>query len=149
MKIKNHIAYLFWGIGFGVIISRSGAVRFDFIHAMFLLQPEGWRLYGIIGGAIAVALPGILVMKRLQKQGLPAFKKLHFPKRKLTPGTLPGAAIFGLGWALTGTCPGPAMIQLGEGHWVALATIAGIFIGNAGYGAYHQKYFKWALDLCS
>jgi uncharacterized membrane protein YedE/YeeE len=149
MKIRKHFSYLFWGAAFGFIISRSGAVRFDYINAMFLLKPEGWRLYGIIGSAIATALPGILVMKRLQALKRPAFKKIHFPSRRLTPGTLPGAAIFGLGWALTGTCPGPAMIQLGEGHWIAVATITGIFIGNFAYGAFHQKYFKWTLDFCS
>jgi uncharacterized membrane protein YedE/YeeE len=149
MKLRVHLPYVLWGLGFGFLISRSGAVRFDYINAMFLLQPEGWRLYGIIGSAIAVAMPGIALMKRAQKQGLPAFKKVHFPKRRMTPGTLPGAALFGIGWALTGTCPGPAAIQLGEGHWVALATIAGIFTGSAAYAAWHQKHFEWSLDFCS
>jgi uncharacterized membrane protein YedE/YeeE len=62
---------------------------------------------------------------------------------------VPGAAIFGLGWALTGTCPGPAIIQVGEGHWMALATVAGIFLGNWAYGLLHEKYFSWQVDFCS
>jgi uncharacterized membrane protein YedE/YeeE len=147
MKIKDHISYLFWGALFGWIISRSGAVRFDYINDMFLLND--FRLYGMIGSAIATALPGILIFKRLQKSKHPKFKKMHFPKRSLTPGTLPGAAIFGLGWALTGTCPGPAMIQLGEGHGAALATVLGIFAGNSVYGWFHNKYFDWQADFCS
>ena len=142
MNIHKHISYLVWGAAFGFIISRSGAVRFDLINAMFLLKPEGGQLYGIIGAAIATAMPGFFIMRRV-------FKKIRYPKRRMTPGTLPGAAIFGLGWALTGTCPGPAMIQLGEGHWIALATVSGIFIGNFSYGILHQKYFKWSLDFCS
>lgn len=147
MKIKNHISYLFWGALFGWIISRSGAVRFDYINEMFLLKD--FRLYGMIGSAIAVALPGMMLFKRLQKQKHPQFKKMHFPNRRLTPGTLPGAMLFGLGWALTGTCPGPAMVQLGEGHLMALATISGIFAGNLAYGWIHNKYFSWQADFCS
>lgn len=147
VKIKNHLSYAVWGALFGFIISRSGAVRFDFINQMFLLQD--FRLYGMIGSAIATAMPGIWLMKRLKKRGLPAFKKIHFPSRRMTPGTLPGAALFGTGWALTGTCPGPAMIQLGEGHAMALFTVAGIFLGNYAYGLYHEKYLDWTLDFCS
>jgi uncharacterized membrane protein YedE/YeeE len=147
IKIRKHLPYLFWGTLFGWIISRSGAVRFDMINGMFLLSDL--RLYGMIASAIAVAMPGIYLMKRLQGQGNSKFKKIHFPSRRLTPGTLPGAAIFGLGWALTGTCPGPAMIQLGEGHWMALATISGIFLGNWIYGLIHSKFFDWQADFCS
>jgi uncharacterized membrane protein YedE/YeeE len=116
---------------------------------MFLLQPEGWRLYGIIGSAIAVAMPGILFMKRLARAGRPAFAKLPFPRRRFTKGTLAGAAVFGLGWALTGSCPGPVVIQLGEGHSMALFTLFGVFLGNWLYGLLHQKYFDWSLDFCS
>ena len=147
MKVRQHLPYLFWGALFGFIISRSGAVRFDYINEMFLLH--SFRLYGMIGASILVAMPGILLMKRLARQGRPRFKKIHFPKRRMTPGTLPGAAIFGIGWALTGACPGPAVMQLGEGHWIALATVAGIFLGNGVYGFVHQKYFTWASDFCS
>ncbi|MES2202126.1 MAG: DUF6691 family protein [candidate division FCPU426 bacterium] len=145
--LRAHASYLFWGALFGFIISRSGAVRFDMINGMFLLTDL--RLYGMIGSAIATALPGLLIMKALKKRNVPAFKKIRFPKRSLTKGTLPGAAIFGLGWALTGTCPGPAMIQLGEGHGSALATVAGIFLGNLVYGLVHEKYFDWTPDFCS
>lgn len=147
MKIRKHLPYVFWGALFGWIISRSGAVRFDMINGMFLLSD--FRLYYMMGSAIAVAMPGIFLMRQLQRRGYTPLKKIHFPYRRMTPGTLPGAALFGLGWALTGTCPGPAMIQLGEGHWVAIATIGGIFLGNWVYGLVHSKFFDWQADFCS
>jgi uncharacterized membrane protein YedE/YeeE len=145
--MKRGLPYLFWGALFGFIISRSGAVRFDMINGMFLLTDL--RLYGMIGSAIATALPGILLFKWLKKKKRGRFATMHFPKRRLTPGTLPGAAVFGLGWALTGTCPGPAMIQVGEGHTMALFTVAGIFFGNWAYGLAHNRYFSWRADFCS
>ena len=151
MGAKKHLMYLFWGLGFGFIIARAGAVRFDFIRDMFLLK--SFQLYGVIGGAIAVALPLFWLLskaaQRRGKDGASALKGLHWPRRRLTPGTLPGAAIFGMGWALTGTCPGPAVVQIGEGHWVALATVAGIFLGNLAYEGAHRRWFNWRPDSCA
>jgi uncharacterized protein len=148
MRLKRHIPYLFWGLGFGFLIARAGAVRFDFIRDMFLLK--SFQLYGVIGGAIAVALPLFwLLQSRARRLKAAGLKGLHWPQRRLTPGTLPGAALFGLGWALTGTCPGPAVVQIGEGHWVALATVAGIFLGNLAYEAAHRRWFHWRPDSCA
>jgi uncharacterized protein len=147
MRAKAHIPYLFWGLGFGFLIARAGAVRFDYIRDMFLLKD--FQLYGVIGGAIAVALPLFYWMEQRGRAKDPRFKGLPWPHRRLTPGTLPGAAVFGIGWALTGTCPGPAMVQLGQGHWVALATIAGALLGNLVYEAIHRRFFSWRPDSCS
>lgn len=147
--MKKYLPYLCWGLGFGFIISRCGGVRFDYIRDMFLFKSP--QLYEVIGGAIAVALPLFAWLKHREAvvrtgQG---HTKLAWPHRRLTPGTLPGAAIFGVGWALTGTCPGPAVIQIGEGHWVALATVAGIFAGNIAYEAAHRRWFHWQPDSCA
>ncbi len=147
MRIRKHLPYLFWGTLFGFIIARAGAVRFDYIRDMFLLKE--FRMYGIIGSAIAVGMLGLEIFKRLKKAGHPSFAKLHIPKRQGTPGTVPGAAIFGIGWALTGTCPGPAAVQLGQGHWIAIATLVGILIGNVSYEMVHRRFFHWTPESCS
>lgn len=141
MKARPHLPYLFWGLGFGFIISRAGATRFDYIRDMFLLRSP--RLYVVIGGAIAVALPLFAWLKARGPKGRP------WPHRRLTPGTLPGAAVFGVGWAVTGTCPGPSVVQVGEGHFIALATVAGILFGNLLYERAHRLWFRWTPDSCS
>ena len=145
MKGRGWFSYLAWGAVFGFILSRSGAARFDYINGMFLLTD--FTLYGVIGGAIAVAMPGFWLLQRAQKAG--RVKGIPFPRRRMTPGTLPGAALFGAGWAATGTCPGPSMVQIGEGHYIALATVAGILVGNYLYGLYHRKYLSWRVDTCT
>ncbi len=139
--MKRYAAYVLWGLGFGFIISRCGAVRFDYIRDMFLFKSP--QLYLVIGGAIGVALPLFAWLKTKNVKGL------QWPHRRMTPGTLPGAAIFGLGWAVTGTCPGPAVVQIGEGHFAALATVAGIFLGNLIYEAAHRRFFHWQPDSCA
>jgi uncharacterized membrane protein YedE/YeeE len=144
-NLKAHLPHFFAGLIFAFILSRVGATSFQAINDMFLFRD--FQLYGVIGGAIAVALPGLWILRRL-KERKKISRPLRFPSHRLTPGTLPGAALFGLGWAVTGTCPGPAVVQLGEGHWAALATVAGIFLGNFFYGRLHQKYFRWMPDTC-
>jgi uncharacterized membrane protein YedE/YeeE len=147
MKAKAHLPYLAWGLGFGFIIARAGAVRFDYIRDMFLLR--SFQLYGVIGLAICTALPLFWWLEKMSKDKGSRLKGLKWPHRRMTPGTLPGAAIFGIGWALTGTCPGPAVVQIGLGHWVALATVAGIFAGNLAYERAHRRWFPWRPDSCA
>lgn len=147
MKAKAHLPYLFWGLGFGFLIARAGAVRFDLIRDMFLLRSI--QLYGVIGTAIVTALPLFWWLERLSQDKASRFKGLRWPHRRMTPGTLAGAAIFGLGWSLTGTCPGPAVVQIGLGHWVALATVAGVFAGTLCYERAHRRWFHWRPDSCA
>jgi uncharacterized membrane protein YedE/YeeE len=126
-SLRHHLPYLAWGLLFGWLLSRAGATSFRLIHEMFLLQ--NFHLYGVIGAAIAVALPGMALLQRLQRKGkIPP--DVPFPKRQFRLGTWAGAPIFGVGWALTGTCPGTAVSQVGEGHFFALATVAGILLGQ-------------------
>ena len=49
-------------VAFGFVLSRSGAADYDFVQGMFLF--ENPQLYGIIGVAVAVTAPGLLLLKR-------------------------------------------------------------------------------------
>ena len=51
----------------------------------------------------------------------------------MKPGLVLGAAMFGTGWALTGTCPGTGLAQIGEGKVIALFTVCGMLLGTAAY----------------
>ncbi len=85
--------------------------------------------------------------KGLKAEGkLPASTRL--PRRRFHPGVAPGAAVFGLGWGLAGTCPGPAIIQVGEGHLIALFTVGGILLGNWLYRIVHTRFFHWQPEMC-
>jgi uncharacterized membrane protein YedE/YeeE len=56
-------------------------------------------------------------------------RRLNLDPVRFHKGTIPGAALFGIGWAVTGVCPGVALIQIGQGIWMALVTLTGIFAG--------------------
>ena len=76
-------------------------------------------------------------------------KARPLPKRRLHVGTVVGGVLFGIGWAVSGACPGAAFAQLGQGKLWALATLAGIVIGTVGYQQLNARFFHVQKDSCS
>lgn len=127
--MATHLKLLGMGALLGFSLSRIGFTSWDEVHAMFTVA--SLRLYlvfalavTLLGGAFAV----------IQRRGKPAW-----PARPVHRGTLVGGVLFGLGWALSGACPGVTLAQLGEGRFYALFVLVGIGIGNAAYGALFEK----------
>jgi uncharacterized protein len=117
--------YVALGIVFGLALSRSGAADYDFIQGMFLLT--NLQLYGIIGSAVAFTAPLLYLLKRYGRTvtGAPITIEL----KGLNRGTIVGGALFGVGWSITGMCPGPILVNVGEGKLYALAALAGALLG--------------------
>jgi len=61
------------------------------------------------------------------------------PKKKSIPRSLMGGPISGLGWALTGVCPGPLSVNMGHAYWALLIAIAGGLLGTYSYGLIREK----------
>jgi uncharacterized membrane protein YedE/YeeE len=129
------VLYLVLGVVFGVVLSRSGAADYDFIQGMFLF--ETFQLYGIIGSAVALTAPGLWLIRRhgLTVLGRPIAVEL----KALNRGTVAGGLLFGVGWSMTGMCPGPILVNIGEGKIYALAAIAGALTGTALFGATYSR----------
>jgi uncharacterized membrane protein YedE/YeeE len=120
---------------FGLVLSRSGASDYNFIQRMFLF--ESFQLYGIIGTGVLVAAPGIWLLKRHGKT-LDGDKLVVSPK-PLHRGNVVGGILFGIGWSMTGMCPGPILVNIGEGKLYAWAALAGTLLGAYGLGALYPK----------
>lgn len=120
------------GAIFGVGLSLSGML--DPVRVRGFLDVAGdWdpSLAFVLGGAVAVAIAGMFVRRRLQN---PAFGDAF-----CLPATMPvdarlilGSAIFGIGWGLAGFCPGPALAALSLGlapvALFVVAMIAGMIV---------------------
>lgn len=118
--------HIFFGLVFGLVLVRVGATSFDAIAGMFLLSDL--HLVGVIGSAVALNALGLWWLRRGQirsREGAP----LALATKPLVPGLAVGALLFGAGWALSGTCPGTALAQIGEGKLAGLVTFAGIVAG--------------------
>ncbi len=122
--------YLALGTFFGFILSRSGAADYDYIQGMFLF--EEFQLYGIIGTAVVLTAPGLWLLKRYGRtfRGEP----LRIEYRRGHPGNVYGGVLFGVGWAITGMCPGPILVNIGEGKVYAVAAFAGVIVGASVFG---------------
>lgn len=120
--------YVIFGVVFGWTLSRSGAADYNYIQEMFLFTE--FQLYGIIGTAVAVAAPGIWWLKHHGRDVTP--KPSH-------RGNVVGGILFGIGWSITGMCPGPILVNIGEGKLYALAALVGVLVGAGTFGALYQR----------
>lgn len=127
--------YLVLGAIFGFILSRSGAADYNYIQSMFLF--ESFQLYGIIGTAVLLAALGIRLLKRRGKTvgGSPIAIEL----KPLHRGNIAGGFLFGVGWSIAGMCPGPILVNIGEGKIYAFAALAGALVGAGAFGALYER----------
>ena len=129
------IVYVVLGTAFGFVLSRSGAADYNYIQSMFLF--ENIQLYGIIGTAVVIGAPAIYVLKRRGRTltGVP----LEVTPKPLHLGNAVGGVLFGIGWSITGMCPGPILVNIGEGKLYALAALAGALVGAALFGTAYER----------
>ena len=130
--------YLVLGSVFGFALSRSGAADYNFIQGMFLL--EEFQLYGIIGTAVALTAPSLWLLKRYGRSL--TGKPLVIENKPGHRGNVYGGILFGVGWSITGMCPGPILVNIGEGKLYALAALAGTLVGAGAFGALYPRLVK-------
>jgi len=125
--------YLLLGIAFGFVLSRSEVISWFRIQEMFRFQ--SFRMYGIIGSAIATAAISIEVIKRIQLNSVSG-ERISIPRKELGSGIryAAGGTIFGLGWALTGACPGPLFALIANGVSVMVVAVVSALAGTWIYG---------------
>ena len=127
--------YLLMGTAFGFVLSRSGAADYNYIQAMFLF--ESVQLYGIIGTAVVCTSAGLRIIKRGGRTagGRPIAVEL----KPLHRGNVAGGLLFGVGWSMAGMCPGPILVNIGEGKIYAVAALAGALAGAGVFGVFYER----------
>lgn len=118
---KQHLWYGLFGLTMGAVLSLVGFTDFAQVHGMFTFSK--FNLLFVFVSTVALSM---VVFGVFSRNSGPAKKQLH-------KGTIPGSVLFGAGWAITGACPSIALVQLGEGKFLALVTLAGIFAGVWGF----------------
>jgi uncharacterized membrane protein YedE/YeeE len=97
------------------------------------LRFQDWGLMLVMGGAAGVALVAYKLVPRLMAQPVLSDKFLTKPVA-WNRNTQVGAALFGVGWGLSGVCPGPAIAALGTGNTDILWALLGIVLGALAHG---------------
>jgi uncharacterized membrane protein YedE/YeeE len=129
------LLYVFLGGVFGFALSRSGAADYNYIQSMLLL--ESFQLYGIMGTAVAFIAPGLWLLSRRGRTALG--KTLTIERKAFHRGTIAGGLLFGVGWSMAGMCPGPILVNIGEGKIYALAALAGALVGAGAFGSLYES----------
>lgn len=132
------LVYLLFGTVFGFVLSRSGASDYDYVQGMFLL--EQFQLYGIIGTAVVITAPGLWLLKRHGRTA--SGRPIAIERKALHRGNVLGGLLFGVGWSITGMCPGPILVNVGEGKLYAIAALAGALAGAALFGILQPRLAK-------
>jgi uncharacterized membrane protein YedE/YeeE len=133
--MKN-IRFFIVGLFFGIILVKSQVISWFRIQEMFRLQ--AFHMYGVIGSAIAVGMVSILLIKRFKMKTI-YHELIIIPQKKFQWGNVYGGVIFGLGWAITGACPGPLFAQIGSGFLVISVTLLSAIAGTWVYGSIREK----------
>jgi len=131
------IGFLFFGIIFGFTLSRVGASDYDLITRMF--GGKDFKIALVILTAIIVGAIGMHFIKKL-KNPMKNGEKLKISCKELKRFSLLGAAIFGIGWGMSGACPGTVLAQIGEGKLYGLITFLGMLSGTYIYALLKEKH---------
>ena len=125
------------GIVFGITMFKSEAASWFRIYEMFHFQ--SFHMYGIIGSALFFGVIGTQLIKRLRLKSLSGETIVITDKEFGVKRYVLGGIIFGLGWALTGACPGPMFTLVGAGVYPILVVIAAAVAGTWVYGLVKDK----------
>jgi uncharacterized protein len=125
--------YLVAGVLFGILLTKSEVISWFRIQEMFRFQ--GFHMYGIFATALPTAIITVQALKRRGARTLGG-DAIVIPPKHLGSGVryAAGGTIFGLGWALTGACPGPLFALLGSGVGVMCVAILSAMLGTWTYG---------------
>ena len=128
--------YLVIGTLFGIVFVKAEIISWFRIQEMFRLQ--SFHMYGVISSAIVVGIISIQIIKRFKIKSL-AGETIVLKDKTFRKGQIIGGFIFGLGWALTGACPGPLFAQIGSGFTVVLVTLSSAIVGTWVYGRFSHR----------
>lgn len=131
------VRFILAGIVFGIVMVKSEAASWYRIQEMFRFQ--SFHMYGIIGTAVVLGMLGVYLIKKLKIKDSQGNPILIPDKDKGWKKYIIGGLIFGLGWALTGACPGPMFVNVGYGYITMLIVIFGAVMGTYLYGLLKNK----------
>jgi len=130
----NLLKYLLVGFVFGIVLTKAEAVSWYRIYEMF--QFQSFHMYGIIMTAIATGLIGVQLIKRKKIKDIKGNPIYIQDKEKGSARYWIGGTLFGLGWAMVGSCPGPIFILLGSGFLSVGLILIGALVGTFLYGVF-------------
>ena len=134
--MKNALG-LMLGLLFGLILVKAEVLSWFRIQEMFAFQ--SFHMYGIIGSAVGVGALSVFLIRRMKVKSLEGNVITLQNKAPRYTSAYLGGTLFGLGWAMTGACPGPMYALVGSGTTVMLLAVLAGVLGVYVYAALRDK----------
>lgn len=134
--LVSNIKYLLTGICFGILLVKAEIISWFRIQEMFKLQ--SFHMYGVIGSAVAVGMLSMWLIKKSRAKSVEG-EPIQPESKPMNKGVVYGGLIFGVGWAMTGACPGPLFAQIGTGATVTAVTLLSAVGGTWVYGLVRNR----------
>lgn len=142
--MKNKILTLLMGLWFGIILVKSQVLSWHQINDMFHFRSA--YMYLVIASAVVVGALSLIILRRSKAHTIDG-EAIDIQKKPFHKGVVFGGTIFGMGWAITGACPGPIYAQIGSGTFLAISTFLGAVTGMYFYAFLQQRLphnsFRW------
>jgi uncharacterized protein len=133
-RIPIALTAVLFGGAFGFLLSWGQFTSPDRIREMLLF--EDLYLYEMMFSAMAIGFVGLRLLRRFHVRALISGDLVSWVTERPARNHIAGAFLFGLGWAVTDSCPAPIAGQLAQGVWWSIATLAGVFVGI-------ELYLRW------
>ena len=133
----KHIIALVLGTLFGLILVKAEVLSWFRIQEMFAFQ--SFHMYGIIGSAVGVGALSVWLIRTFKVKSVEGNVIELMDKAPRYMSAYLGGTAFGLGWAMTGACPGPMYALVGSGTTIMLLAIAAGVLGVLAYAALRDK----------
>jgi len=125
--MSTRVAGAVIGIVFGVVLSWSGMTSPEIIREGLLFQSS--YLFLFFGGAMTTAMAGLWLLRRRAPRALLTGERVEWETIQPERRHVAGSVLFGIGWGVSGACPGPIATQLGQGIAWGIPTTVGLVIG--------------------
>ncbi len=126
-------AHVLVGVLFGIVVTKAEVISWFRIQEMFRFQ--SFHMYGVIGSAVVVGALALFIIRRMRSKTIFG-QEISTPPKDLGTGirVAVGGILFGLGWGLTGACPGPIYALIGNGVTVMIVVLISALAGTWAYG---------------
>lgn len=135
-KWYHNFKYLIVGLLFGIVFVKAQVISWFRVQEMFRLQ--SFHMYGVIGSAVATGMISVWLIRRFGLKTIYG-EPITFTPKKFNMGQVYGGLLFGLGWGLTGACPGPLFAQIGTGSSVVMIVLLSAIAGTWVYGRFRES----------
>lgn len=135
-KWWHNLKYVLVGLFFGLVLTKAEIISWYRIQEMFRLQ--SFHMYGVIGTAVVVGAISVRLIKHFQIKTIYG-ETIKIQDKEFNKGQIFGGLIFGIGWAITGACPGPMYAHLGAGLFMTVVILLSALAGTWIYGRFRDK----------